>query len=106
MITPHESRSPEFRPPSPRANRLITTSRGVPTAKRPRPAVPRNHRDVGREGVAGLVPRCERETRRGEAFVNVLRADGHIFVMSGGRDVEASAHQHDHDHGDGHGHHH
>ena len=40
------------------------------------------------------------------AEINVLRADGHIFVMSGGRDVEASAHQHDHDHGDGHGHHH
>jgi len=38
--------------------------------------------------------------------IQVLRADGHIFVMSRGRDVEVSAHQHDHDHDDGHGHHH
>ena len=37
--------------------------------------------------------------------IQVLRADGHIFVMSRGRDVEGSAHQHDHNH-DGHGHHH
>jgi zinc/manganese transport system ATP-binding protein len=39
--------------------------------------------------------------------IEVVRADGHIFVMSRGRDVEGSAHQHDHDHGDGgHEHHH
>jgi zinc/manganese transport system ATP-binding protein len=39
--------------------------------------------------------------------IQVVRADGHIFVMSRGRDVEGSAHQHDHDHGDGgHEHHH
>jgi zinc/manganese transport system ATP-binding protein len=38
--------------------------------------------------------------------IQVLRADGHIFVMSRGRDVEGSAHQHDHNHGDGHDHHH
>ena len=37
--------------------------------------------------------------------IQVVRADGHIFVMSRGRDVEASDHQHDHDHG-GHEHHH
>jgi zinc/manganese transport system ATP-binding protein len=37
--------------------------------------------------------------------IHVVRADGHIFVMSRGRDVEGSAHQHDHgDHG--HDHHH
>ena len=39
--------------------------------------------------------------------IEVVRAGGHIFVMSRGRDVEASAHQHEHDHGDGgHEHHH
>ena len=39
--------------------------------------------------------------------IEVVRAEGHIFVMSRGRDVEVSDHQHDHDHGDGgHGHHH
>jgi zinc/manganese transport system ATP-binding protein len=39
--------------------------------------------------------------------IQVVRAEGHIFVMSRGRDVEVSDHQHDHDHGDGgHGHHH
>ena len=35
--------------------------------------------------------------------IQVVRADGHIFVMSRGRDVEGSAHQHDHGE---HGHHH
>jgi zinc/manganese transport system ATP-binding protein len=35
----------------------------------------------------------------------VLRAGGHIFVMSRGRDVEAADHLHDHGHG-GHEHHH
>ena len=30
--------------------------------------------------------------------IQVVRADGHIFVMSRGRDVEVSDHQHDHDH--------
>lgn len=39
--------------------------------------------------------------------INVLRADGHIFVMSGGRDVERAEHLHDHDgHDHGHEHHH
>jgi zinc/manganese transport system ATP-binding protein len=39
--------------------------------------------------------------------IQVVRAEGHIFVMSRGRDVEVSDHLHDHDHGDGgHGHHH
>jgi zinc/manganese transport system ATP-binding protein len=41
--------------------------------------------------------------------IDVVRAAGHIFVMSRGRDVEREAHMHDHDHshGDGaHGHHH
>ena len=37
--------------------------------------------------------------------IEVVRAHGHIFVMSRGREVEHGAHQHDHDHG-GHGHHH
>jgi zinc/manganese transport system ATP-binding protein len=40
------------------------------------------------------------------ADIDVVRAAGHIFVMSRGRDVESSAHRHDHDHGGGHGHHH
>ncbi len=31
--------------------------------------------------------------------IQVLRADGNIFVMSRGRDVEHAAHQHDHGHG-------
>ena len=39
--------------------------------------------------------------------IQVVRADGHIFVMSRGRDVERTDHLHDHhDHGHGHGHHH
>ena len=40
------------------------------------------------------------------ADIEVVRAAGHIFVMSRGREVEASAHQHDHDHGHEHGHEH
>jgi len=39
--------------------------------------------------------------------IEVLRAGGHIFVMSRGRDVERDAHQHDHEHGhEHHGHEH
>jgi len=38
--------------------------------------------------------------------IQVLRADGHIFVMSRGRDVEGSAHQHEHNHEDHEHHHH
>ena len=38
--------------------------------------------------------------------IHVVRTDGHIFVMSRGRDVERVAHMHGHDHGDGHEHHH
>lgn len=34
--------------------------------------------------------------------IQVVRAEGHIFVMSRGREIEHGAHQHDH----GHGHHH
>jgi zinc/manganese transport system ATP-binding protein len=37
--------------------------------------------------------------------INVLRADGHIFVMSRGHDVEHADHLHDHN-GRGHDHHH
>ena len=37
--------------------------------------------------------------------IQVVRAEGHIFVMSRGRDIEITDHQHDHGHG-GHGHHH
>ncbi len=37
--------------------------------------------------------------------ISVVRAEGHIFVMSRGRDVERDDHGHDHDHG-GHEHHH
>jgi zinc/manganese transport system ATP-binding protein len=40
------------------------------------------------------------------ADIQVVRADGHIFVMSRGRDVERVDHMHDHDHGHGHGHDH
>jgi len=36
--------------------------------------------------------------------IEVVRAAGHIFVMSRGRDVERDAHMHDHDHGHDHGH--
>jgi zinc/manganese transport system ATP-binding protein len=35
--------------------------------------------------------------------IDVVRAQGHIFVMSRGRDIERAEHSHDHD---GHGHHH
>ncbi len=44
--------------------------------------------------------------------INVVHADGHIFVLSRGRDVERAAHMHDeghdhdHDHGHDHGHDH
>ena len=39
--------------------------------------------------------------------IQVLRADGHIFVMSRGRDVERADHLHDHHHhGHDHGQHH
>jgi zinc/manganese transport system ATP-binding protein len=38
--------------------------------------------------------------------IQVVRAEGHIFVMSRGREIEHGAHQHDHDHGHGHHHHH
>jgi zinc/manganese transport system ATP-binding protein len=40
--------------------------------------------------------------------IQVVHADGHIFVLSRGRDVERPDHAHDHghDHGDPHGHHH
>lgn len=38
--------------------------------------------------------------------IQVVRADGHIFVMSGGHDVERTDHLHDHHHGHDHGQHH
>jgi zinc/manganese transport system ATP-binding protein len=41
--------------------------------------------------------------------IEVVRASGHIFVMSHGSDVERADHMHDHvgdEHGHGHGHHH
>ena len=38
--------------------------------------------------------------------IQVLRADGHIFVMSRGLDVERTDHLHDHGHDHGHHHHH
>jgi zinc/manganese transport system ATP-binding protein len=38
--------------------------------------------------------------------IEVVRAAGHIFVMSRGSDIERDAHMHDHDHGHGHGHDH
>lgn len=38
--------------------------------------------------------------------IEVLRAGGHIFVLSRGRDVERDAHVHDHGDGHGHAHHH
>jgi zinc/manganese transport system ATP-binding protein len=40
-----------------------------------------------------------------DAAIQVVRAEGHIFVMSRGREIEHGAHQHDHDHGHGHHHH-
>lgn len=36
--------------------------------------------------------------------IQVVRAEGHIFVMSRGRDMEHVDHQHDHEHGHDHGH--
>jgi zinc/manganese transport system ATP-binding protein len=36
--------------------------------------------------------------------IEVVRASGHIFVLSRGRDVEGGAHVHDHAHEHGHGH--
>ena len=38
--------------------------------------------------------------------IEVVRASGHIFVMSRGRDVERAAHMHDHGHDHSHEHHH
>jgi len=38
------------------------------------------------------------------AEIQVLRAEGHIFVMSHGRDIERADHQHDHEHSHGHQH--
>lgn len=38
--------------------------------------------------------------------IQVVRADGHIFVMSRGHDVERTDHLHDHHHGHDHGQHH
>jgi zinc/manganese transport system ATP-binding protein len=38
--------------------------------------------------------------------IEVVRANGHIFVLSRGGDVERSAHGHDHGHDHAHGHHH
>ena len=38
--------------------------------------------------------------------IEVVRASGHIFVMSHGSDVERTDHAHDHEHGHGHGHDH
>jgi zinc/manganese transport system ATP-binding protein len=38
--------------------------------------------------------------------IEVVRAEGHIFVLSRGGDVERSAHGHDHSHDHSHGHHH
>jgi zinc/manganese transport system ATP-binding protein len=38
------------------------------------------------------------------ADIQVVHADGHIFVLSRGRDVERSAHVHDNGHGHDHGH--
>ena len=38
--------------------------------------------------------------------IEVVRAEGHIFVLSRGRDVERADHGHDHDHNHAHGHHH
>jgi zinc/manganese transport system ATP-binding protein len=38
--------------------------------------------------------------------IQVVQADGHIFVLSRGRDVERHDHTHDHGHDDHHSHHH
>jgi zinc/manganese transport system ATP-binding protein len=40
-----------------------------------------------------------------DARIEVVRADGHIFVLSRGHNIERSDHQHDHSHGHGHHHH-
>jgi zinc/manganese transport system ATP-binding protein len=41
-----------------------------------------------------------------DARIEVVRADGHIFVLSRGRNVERSDHQHEHSHDDAHPHNH
>jgi zinc/manganese transport system ATP-binding protein len=41
-----------------------------------------------------------------DARIEVVRADGHIFVLSRGRNVERSDHQHEHSHDDAKPHHH
>jgi zinc/manganese transport system ATP-binding protein len=41
-----------------------------------------------------------------DARIDVVRADGHIFVLSRGRNVERADHQHEHSHDDAHSHNH
>jgi zinc/manganese transport system ATP-binding protein len=53
-------------------------------------------------GTVDEVIRAPVLSRLYNADIQVVRAEGHIFVMSRGRDVEHAAHQHDHDHGSHH----
>src|SRR5262245_55648192 len=61
-----------------------------------------------RQAVLGTVDEVVNATVLSRLYgteIQVVRADGHIFVMSRGRDVERVDHMHDHGHGHAHHHH-
>jgi zinc/manganese transport system ATP-binding protein len=60
-----------------------------------------------RQAVLGTVDEVVNATVLSRLYgteIQVVRADGHIFVMSRGRDVERVDHMHDHHQGNEHGH--
>jgi zinc/manganese transport system ATP-binding protein len=62
-----------------------------------------------RQAVLGTVDQVVTTTVLSRLYgtdINVVRADGHIFVMSRGRDVERVDHMHEHNHDHDHEHHH
>ncbi|MFZ1883067.1 MAG: ABC transporter ATP-binding protein [Rhodoplanes sp.] len=62
-----------------------------------------------RQAVLGTVDQVVTATVLSRLYgtdINVVRADGHIFVMSRGRDVERVDHMHEHNHDHDHEHHH
>ena len=85
-----------------RHHRAVQRARAQPAARRARP------RALSRQRPGGARHRRRGHHRAGAvaalwlATIEVVRADGHIFVMSGGLDVERDPHLHDHD--DGHEH--
>lgn len=56
-------------------------------------------------GTVGEVMTAPVLSRLYDARIEVVRADGHIFVLSRGRNVEHADHQHEHGHHDAHAHH-